>query len=168
MRAHRAVRSLPARSLAAILALPFVVAAVVPAAIAFLTGARAHPTAALVALPFGAAGLALLVACVRRFAVEGRGTLAPWDPPVGLVTGGPYGVVRNPMYVAVLSILLVWAAGFRSLPLAAYAAVMAIAFHLRVVLYEEPRLRSRFGPPFARYVSRVHRWLPKRGSGLGS
>jgi protein-S-isoprenylcysteine O-methyltransferase Ste14 len=43
------------------------------------------------------AGLALFVSTLFLFATEGRGTLAPWDPPKHLVVRGPYRFVRNPM-----------------------------------------------------------------------
>jgi protein-S-isoprenylcysteine O-methyltransferase Ste14 len=39
-------------------------------------------------------GLVLLAASLRRFAAEGEGTLAPWDPPRKLVVRGPYRYVR--------------------------------------------------------------------------
>jgi protein-S-isoprenylcysteine O-methyltransferase Ste14 len=42
-------------------------------------------------------GLALLAATVSRFIRQGRGTLAPWDPPRRLVIEGPYAHTRNPM-----------------------------------------------------------------------
>lgn len=42
-------------------------------------------------------GGTLFVASLRRFADEGRGTLAPWDPPRRFVVRGPYRYVRNPM-----------------------------------------------------------------------
>jgi protein-S-isoprenylcysteine O-methyltransferase Ste14 len=50
-----------------------------------------------------------LLAAVRlgvvRFARDGRGTLAPIDPPRFVVRGGAYRVVRNPMYVANVAIV---------------------------------------------------------------
>src|SRR5450755_4255799 len=46
-----------------------------------------------------AVGVAIYVACVRGFAVVGRGTPGPWDPPRQLVTVGLYQWVRNPIYV---------------------------------------------------------------------
>ena len=52
-----------------------------------------------------AIGIVLLLWCVRDFYVVGRGSLAPWAPPKNLVTIGLYRVTRNPMYVAVLTIL---------------------------------------------------------------
>jgi hypothetical protein len=46
------------------------------------------------------AGCALLVSCIVDFAVAGRGTLSPADPPRHLVVRGLYRYVRNPMYSA--------------------------------------------------------------------
>ena len=40
--------------------------------------------------------------------------LGPWDPPKRLVIVGLYRFVRNPMYVAVLTILVGWALLYRS------------------------------------------------------
>src|SRR5262245_56057678 len=51
----------------------------------------------LVGLTLLALGLTFFVWSLRRFAVEGKGTLAPWDPPRQLVVLGPYRYVRNPM-----------------------------------------------------------------------
>lgn len=106
-----------------------------------------------------ALGGALLLWCVRDFFVRGRGTLAPWDPPVALVREGPYRFSRNPMYLAVLTIVAGWAIGFRSTGLLAYGVALAIAFHLRVVFGEEPYLASTHGAVWASYRERVPRWL---------
>ena len=63
------------------------------------------------------------------------------------------------MYLAVLVILIGWAVGFGSLTLALYAAIVAIAFYLRVVTYEEPILARTFGAEWLTYRDRVPRWL---------
>src|SRR5512146_468871 len=62
-----------------------------------------------------AAGLALLLECFGRFALEGRGTPAPPAPTDRLIVTGPYRRVRNPMYVAVTAIILGQAALFGDL-----------------------------------------------------
>ena len=111
---------------------------------------------ALVPLVFG---LLLLLACVREFYVSGKGTLAPWSPPVHLVTSGPYRFSRNPMYVAMSSLVLGWAWAFYSMPLFWYALFVIAAFHARILLGEEPRLAKVFGSEWTAYRARVPRWL---------
>jgi protein-S-isoprenylcysteine O-methyltransferase Ste14 len=104
-------------------------------------------------------GSILLLWCVRDFYVAGKGTLAPWVPPRNLVVVGLYRFSRNPMYIAVISILLGWALSFRSRALWIYAVAVALGFHLRVVLNEEPFLARTHGEAWLRYKSRVPRWL---------
>lgn len=107
-------------------------------------------------------GLTLLFWTIRDFYVAGRGTLAPWSPPQELVVVGLYRYSRNPMYVAVLLVLCGWALGFHSEALAVYAAAVGAAFHLRVVLGEEPWLAKTHGEKWTRYQKQVPRWLGAR------
>jgi protein-S-isoprenylcysteine O-methyltransferase Ste14 len=69
--------------------------------------------------------------------------------------------VRNPGYVSVLTLLVGQALLFASPGLFAYAAVVALAFHLFVVLYEEPTLQRQFGTEYETYCRAVPRWLPR-------
>jgi protein-S-isoprenylcysteine O-methyltransferase Ste14 len=115
----------------------------------------------LLGLVFMVAGGGALLTCIRDFAVSGRGTLAPVDPPRHLVRVGLYRYVRNPMYLGVLLVLVGEALFFESETLGFYAAIMALAYHLFVVLYEEPRLSSLFGEEYERYRRAVPRWVPR-------
>lgn len=108
-----------------------------------------------------AVGAALLLWCWAGFITEGRGTPAPYDPPRRLVSGALYAWVRNPMYVAITILLVGEAIFFWSRALLIDAIVTWIAFHLVVVLYEEPGLRDRFGAAYDDFVRRVPRWLPR-------
>jgi protein-S-isoprenylcysteine O-methyltransferase Ste14 len=108
-----------------------------------------------------AAGVGLYVCCLVAFAVVGRGTPGPWDPPRRFVAVGPYRWVRNPIYLAAMLIVLGEAWLFLSTALLLYAAAAAVGFHLLVVAYEEPRLRSRFGERYEAYQRSVSRWVPR-------
>jgi protein-S-isoprenylcysteine O-methyltransferase Ste14/pimeloyl-ACP methyl ester carboxylesterase len=145
------------RAIVAFAALPGIVAYAIPLLLVW-SGFRAGGFRAIGLVPL-LAGTALLLWCVSQFHRTGRGTLAPWDPPRRLVTSGPYRLSRNPMYVAVTLVLLGWAIGFRSQLLLVYAAVVAIAFHLRVLLGEEPWLARTHRDEWTRYAARVPRWI---------
>jgi len=99
--------------------------------------------------------------CAWNFAWVGLGTPAPIDPPRKLVAVGLYRFVRNPMYVAVVSVLLGEGLIFESWLLFAYAFIAWTSSHLFVVLYEEPTLRRKFGPQYDEYRRHVPRWIPK-------
>jgi protein-S-isoprenylcysteine O-methyltransferase Ste14 len=109
-----------------------------------------------------AAGAGLMVWSVAGFARAGRGTPAPFDAPRHLVTGGPYRWCRNPMYVGAVVVLLGWLALVPTLALAAYTAGVIAGFAGFVRLFEEPRLRRRFGAEYEAYSERVGRLCPRR------
>ncbi len=153
----------------AILILPGTVGVLVPAVILILTGARSPfdgsaqglVMLAVAVLAFGL-GLALAISTVRMFVRIGKGTLAPWDPPKGLVVAGVYRHVRNPMITGMILILLGEAALFRSWPLFAWAAVFFAGNLIYMPLVEEPGLEKRFGEPYRRFKANVPRWIPRR------
>ena len=145
------------RALLAFLLLPGVVAFLVP----LLLLAPDEPGSFHLArgILLLAAGVAALLWCVREFYVAGRGTLAPWAPPQALVVTGLYRFSRNPMYIAVLLVLAGWALAFASWTLAAYAVAVMVAFHIRVIVHEEPWLATRHASEWLKYQRRVPRWL---------
>jgi protein-S-isoprenylcysteine O-methyltransferase Ste14 len=105
-------------------------------------------------------GVGLYLWCAGAFTFVGKGTPAPIDAPVFLVRSGPYQWVRNPMYLAVLAIIIGQAILFRSVALLGYALLVWVIVHLFVVLVEEPSLRSQFGASYEAYLRAVPRWLP--------
>jgi protein-S-isoprenylcysteine O-methyltransferase Ste14 len=131
------------------------------------TGAR--PSASAIARAVGllavAAGGGLALWCVLSFAVLGKGTPLPFDPPRRLVVRGPYRYVRNPMSLGAAAALAGAALYFSSLALAAYAAGFVLVMHALIVVYEEPTLRRSFGEDYDRYCARVRRWLPRFRAG---
>lgn len=108
-----------------------------------------------------ALGWSILLWCTFEFVQRGRGTPSPQSAPTQLVTSGLFRFVRNPMYVGVLTAIVGIALAKRSWGAAIYAIAVAVAFHLRVVLYEEPRLTREFGASFDEYRRQVPRWLPR-------
>ena len=109
-----------------------------------------------------AAGVALYFACAFwGFAVRGKGTPLPLDPPKKLVVEGPYRIVRNPMYWSVASVMLGEAAVFHSVALLELVAIFAVGVVLFVLFVEEPALKQKFGTEYEEYCQRVPRWLPR-------
>jgi protein-S-isoprenylcysteine O-methyltransferase Ste14 len=106
-------------------------------------------------------GLASLVESILRFALVGLGTPAPVAPPTRLVVSGQYRHVRNPMYVAVVAVVLGQALLLGTIELLWYAAVLWVGFEAFVLLYEEPALRARFGSSYDAYRRNVGRWWPR-------
>lgn len=108
-----------------------------------------------------AIGLLVLLQAFARFVTEGIGTPAPLAPPRRLVVGGLYRYVRNPMYLAVLAIIIGQALVLGQPSLLLYAVVVALAFIGFVRGYEEPTLREQFGPTYDRYQRAVPGWWPR-------
>jgi protein-S-isoprenylcysteine O-methyltransferase Ste14 len=107
------------------------------------------------------AGVPGIVDSFKLFALEGLGTPAPIAPPEKLVVTGLYRYVRNPMYVAVIGIILGQALLFADWRLLLYAALFWLACHAFVVVYEEPTLRRTFDTTYAAFCANVPRWIPR-------
>ena len=113
-------------------------------------------------------GLGLLVVggavaawCIGSFVVQGRGTPALFDAPRRLVAAGPYRYARNPMYIGGALLLLGFGLAQRSPSIVLFVPAWWLLFHLLVVLYEEPALRSKFGGDYDLYCQRTPRWIPR-------
>ena len=156
------MNSLLARATLAFLACPGIVAFVVPW---LMTAGRRNELVDAGGLIPLSLGIVLLLWCVWTFYSAGKGTLAPWSPPRYLVTSGLFHFSRNPMYIAVMLILCGWAWGFRSRAVFTYAVLLVLAFHVRVVFFEEPWLARAHGDAWQRYKSQTPRWLGWRRAG---
>jgi protein-S-isoprenylcysteine O-methyltransferase Ste14 len=113
------------------------------------------------AYPLIAVGAAIYLRCVWDFALAGRGTPAPIDPPKTLIVRGLYRYVRNPMYVGVLLVLGGELILFPSRQFLLYILVCFTVVNVFVLLYEEPVLGKKFGDSYAEYRRRVPRWIPR-------
>ena len=144
---------------------PGTVAGLVPY---WITGYRLHEVTSILSwvrivlgVALAAAGLAVLVKAFVRFVSEGRGTPAPVAPTEHLVVGGTYRYVRNPMYVAVVAIIVGQVLIFGSIGLLAYAVLIWSMTAAFVRWYEEPVLHARYGTAYDLYRTSVRAWIPR-------
>jgi protein-S-isoprenylcysteine O-methyltransferase Ste14 len=156
------------RHLLAIAALPFVVAVLIPIWIVRSNGvtlALGTTTPLLLTQIAGLGlllvGLSLFVSSLRRFARDGKGTLAPWDPPRHLVIRGPYRYVRNPMISGVVFVLFGEALMLLSGPHVQWALIFLVINFIYIPLLEEHQLKARFGEEYIEYCRHVPRLLPR-------
>lgn len=80
-----------------------------------------------------------------------------------LVTGGPFRLVRNPIYSAMIPTVAGLALLVPSVVALAGVALLAIALEMQVRLVEEPHLLRVHGNEYAAYARRVGRFAPGLG-----
>lgn len=108
-----------------------------------------------------AAGLLLYFWCVLDFADERHVSVSPAAASQFIVQG-PYQFVRNPMYIGGLTTLVGHGLWFQAPAMIPYILMVFVAFHLLIVLYEEPAFERRFGDEYRVYRESVRRWIPGR------
>ena len=106
-------------------------------------------------------GIPVLLDSFARFALQGVGTPAPVFPTRYLVVKGFYRYVRNPIYLAVVSVILGQGMILGNVNILAYGVVAWLGTHLFVVAYEEPTLRKSFGAQYDAFCANVPRWVPR-------
>ncbi len=108
-------------------------------------------------VPLGA-GVVLNIAADRQFKRH-QTTVKPFQRSSALVTGFPFSLSRNPMYVG----LTLWLVGLALLLGTVTPWVPAVAFpilmDLRFVRVEERMLAETFGSEWESYRARVRRWI---------
>ncbi|MBX9391906.1 methyltransferase family protein [Streptomonospora nanhaiensis] len=107
-----------------------------------------------------AAGLYVCAHAFTRF-VAARGVPIPAAPTEHLVVDGFNRYVRNPMYVALLHVLIGEALLFGSLGVLAWALTAWLVAALFVRFYEEPTLERTFGADYTEYRRNVRAWVPR-------
>ena len=108
-----------------------------------------------------APGLIILIEAFLRFALQGIGTPAPIFPTRHLVVQGSYRYVRNPMYVAVVSLILGQGLIFGDIRVLVYGLCAWLLTHIFVLIYEEPTLRRSFPGDYEAFTANVPRWIPR-------
>ena len=145
------------------IALPFLVKQTPPAFILIqLQSEMLHPAGLALGLALVAAGYAGTLWCYKAMGDHWRIGIDPTEKN-SLVTRGPYGVVRHPIYLFQIVML----AGSTVL-LPSWSAVLILALHLICVLCkamdEEAYLARTHGDAYRAYLSRTGRLLPRFGS----
>lgn len=107
------------------------------------------------------AGAAVLIYAFTQFVIDGAGTPAPPASTERLVVSGLYRYVRNPMYLAVLAIIVGQALLLSRPVLLAYATAVGAAFGAFVRWYEQPALARRYGTQYQAYRRDVRGWWPR-------
>ena len=131
----------------------------------------AHPTITSIV---GGLGVVFLGEFLRLWGVAIAGSETRTTGPVGgtfLITRGPFGHVRNPLYVG--NILIYCGIGIMSMALFPWLVLVAFAYFVfqysLIVNLEEEYLGRTFGDEYKRYTQTVPRFLPRlRGYPSGS
>jgi protein-S-isoprenylcysteine O-methyltransferase Ste14 len=104
------------------------------------------------------AGVALIIAG-RRAMRAAETNINPFKPTISIVTLGPFGFTRNPLYLGVtlayVGLTLVvntWWCILLLVP-------VLLLIHFGVVMREERYLDRKFGDSYREYRSRVRRYL---------
>jgi protein-S-isoprenylcysteine O-methyltransferase Ste14 len=114
-----------------------------------------------IAIPLWLLGAWIIICCCADIIRRGRGTPAHMNPPKELIISGLYRHVRNPIYFGALLTLLghiLWSGSAWAI---LYFLCYVVAFHILIVVFEEPVLKNKFGPDYDEYCNSVPRWIPK-------
>ena len=97
--------------------------------------------------------------CFWNFIFDAKGSPLPGDQK-HLIVKGLYRYVRNPMYISWYLIIFGEALFFQSLDLLLYLSVWIVLLEIRVIFFEEPYWKKRFGETYEQYRKSVRRWIP--------
>jgi protein-S-isoprenylcysteine O-methyltransferase Ste14 len=78
-----------------------------------------------------------------------------------LIESGPFGLVRNPLYLGNILLWLGFTVSARLLWLAPIVLVLLALEYHAIVRWEEGLLESRQGAAYQAYCERVPRWIPR-------
>ena len=120
----------------------------------------ALPGRAVVAAVFFIAALVTGLPAVLGFR-RAKTTVNPLKPEAStaLVTGGIYRWTRNPMYLAMLLLLIGWACIVSNWAALAMLPLFVAYLNRFQIGPEERALQARFGAEFESYRRKVRRWL---------
>jgi protein-S-isoprenylcysteine O-methyltransferase Ste14 len=105
-----------------------------------------------------ALGFALAIWAIATLRMAGS-RVETYNPTTMIVSSGPYGFTRNPIYIGMFLGQTGLAVGLNNLWLVATLVPFLVVIRYGVVAREEAYLERKFGDDYPRYKSRVRRWL---------
>jgi len=106
------------------------------------------------------AALAIAIIAWGRTTIPRGGTnIDPTKPTLAIITGGPFGFSRNPLYVGLMGLLLGIGLIFDTWWGVVALVPVFLILHSGVVLREEAYLERKFGEPYRTYKTSVRRYL---------
>ena len=99
-----------------------------------------------------------MVTAARQFK-KAVTVINPFDQPLALVTNGVFRMSRNPMYSAMIAILIGGALAWGSVTPFLLPPALAWWLSRKFIAMEEAKLSEAFGEAYDQYKRRVRRWL---------
>ena len=104
-------------------------------------------------------GILMLVSTHRELSIHWSTTLQ-FKEGHSLITTGPYGLIRHPMYTS-LFMIFIGLAIVSSFWLHWILTIIMIIFFFRIVKIEEDMMIDEFGEEYESYIERTGRYLPR-------
>ncbi len=149
---------------AGVVALPPVILLVL-----FLAGLALHLAFSMRFLPEGWVQLAIgvpliglagaLVSWAARTMTRAGTDISTATPTTAITMDGPYGLSRNPMYLAMATLYAGLAIAINGVLIIVLLPVLLGILSVGVIAREERYLERKFGEEYLRYKARVRRWL---------
>ncbi len=119
------------------------------------------PWNTLLSMPFLTVGFFLQFWSILEF-IKARGTPARFNPPMKLVTTGPYAYIRNPQSTGWFTIFIGIGILFQSVSLIfIFTPLFMLISVIQLKKIEEPVLRKRFGKEYIEYKKREPLYIPR-------
>lgn len=118
------------------------------------------PTPAALAVGLSLVVVALGIANWGRRTMRAAGTnINPTQPATTVVTSGPFGFSRNPLYVSLTLLYLGLTMAVNTWWGVVLLVPLLVVLHFGIVLREERYLDRKFGDSYRAYRSRVRRYV---------
>jgi len=103
-------------------------------------------------------GFLLAFVAFLRFRKAGT-NVEPYKPTTAIITDGPFGWSRNPIYLAMAGVMIGTGIALDNFWVVVMLAPVLLVMHFGVITREERYLTEKFGDEYRRYKTTVRRWL---------